>query len=148
MKKTIWFDLDGTLVNLYGVQNWLPMIQAYDPTPYAVAEPLVRFSHLARLLNMLQAQGYNIGVISWLAKNSTAEYDELVTETKRAYLRKHLPSVQFDAINIVPYGTLKDTFNNDFDFLFDDEEQNRENWTGEAYDAERLIEVLQELVRG
>lgn len=148
MKKTIWFDLDGTLVNLYGVQDWLPMIQAYDPTPYAVAKPLVRFSHLARLLNMLQGQGYNIGIISWLAKNSTAEYDGLVAETKRAYLRKRLPSVRFDTINIVPYGTLKDTFNNGFDFLFDDEEQNRENWTGEAYDAKDLIAVLQEMVRG
>lgn len=148
MKKTIWLDMDGTFVDLYGVENWLPMLQAYDPTPYAVAIPLVRFSHLARLLNQLQAQGYNIGVISWLAKNSTAEYDELVAETKRAYLRKHLPSVQFDAINIVPYGTLKNTFNNGYDFLFDDEEQNRENWTGEAYDAKDLIAVLQEMVRG
>lgn len=148
MKKTIWLDMDGTFVDLYGVENWLPMLQAYDPTPYAVAIPLVRFNHLARLLNKLQEQGYNIGVISWLAKNSTAEYDEKVAETKRAYLKKHLPSVQFDAINIVPYGTPKDNYNNGFDFLFDDEEQNRENWTGEAYDAKDLIAVLQEMVRG
>lgn len=148
MKKTIWLDMDGTFVSLYEVQNWLPMIQAYDPTPYRIAKPLVRLSHLARLLNKLQEQGYNIGVISWLAKNSTAEYDEKVAETKRAYLKKHLPSVQFDTINIVPYGTPKDNYNNGFDFLFDDEEQNRENWTGEAYDAKDLIAVLQEMVRG
>ena len=31
---------------------------------------------LARLLNKLQRNGYTIGVVSWLAKNSTEEYDE------------------------------------------------------------------------
>ena len=29
----IWFDMDGTIANLYGVENWLPMLRAYDPTP-------------------------------------------------------------------------------------------------------------------
>lgn len=146
--KTIWLDMDGTLVNLYGVENWLPMLRNSDPTPYAIAPTLVNFSHLARLLKALQKQGYNIGIISWLAKNSTREYDELVANVKREYLRRHLPSVVFDEIIIVPYGTEKNNFNNGFDFLFDDEEQNRETWTGESYEAERLIEVLQELVRG
>ncbi len=146
--KTIWLDMDGTLVNLYGVENWLPMLRNSDPTPYAIAPTLVNFSHLARLLKALQKQGYNIGIISWLAKNSTREYDEMVANVKREYLRRHLPSVVFDEIIIVPYGTEKNNFNNGFDFLFDDEEQNRETWTGESYEAERLIEVLQELVRG
>lgn len=145
--KTVWLDMDGTICNLYGVENWLPMLRNSDPTPYAIAPTLVNFSHLARLLKALQKQGYNIGIISWTAKNSTQEYDNLVAETKKEYLRRHLPSVEFDEIIIVPYGTLKDNYNNGFDYLFDDEKQNRDNWTGEAYEAERLIEILQEMVR-
>ena len=43
----IWFDMDGTIANLYGVENWLPMLRAYDPTPYANAVPLLRLSRLA-----------------------------------------------------------------------------------------------------
>lgn len=148
MNKTIWLDMDGTICNLYGVENWLPMLRNSDPTPYAIAPTLVNFSHLARLLKALQKQGYNIGIISWLCKGGSNEYNEMVTNIKREYLRRHLPSVDFDEIIIVPYGTEKNTFNNGFDFLFDDEEQNRENWTGESYEAERLIEVLQELARG
>jgi len=62
---TIWFDMDGTLADLYGVENWLPMLRASDPTPYMVARPLVNLSALARVLNRLQREGYEIGVISW-----------------------------------------------------------------------------------
>ena len=31
MIKELCFDLDGTLVDLYGVPNWLEKIRAYDP---------------------------------------------------------------------------------------------------------------------
>lgn len=148
MKKTIFLDMDGTFADLYGVQDWLPMLINSDPTPYAIAKPLVSFSHLAKLLNGLQRKGYSIGIISWLSKNGSNEYNELVAETKKAYLRKHLPSVVFDEIIIVPYGTEKNNFNNGYDFLFDDEEQNLRNWQGESYHASQLIEVLQEMLRG
>lgn len=148
IKKTIFLDMDGTFADLYGVQDWLPMLINSDPTPYAIAKPLVNFSHLAKLLNGLQRKGYNIGIISWLSKSGSDEYNELVTETKKAYLRKHLPSVAFDEIIIVPYGTEKNNFNNGYDFLFDDEEQNLQDWQGESYHASQLIEVLQEMLRG
>ena len=79
----ICFDLDGTIANLYGVENWLEMLNNRDETPYKEATPLVRMSSLARVLNRLQREGHEIGIISWLAKNSTADYDERVTTAKR-----------------------------------------------------------------
>lgn len=30
---TIWFDMDGTIADLYGVDGWLEMLIAEDPTP-------------------------------------------------------------------------------------------------------------------
>ena len=84
---TIWFDMDGTIADLYGVQNWLDYLIAKDALPYEVAKPLVRLSALARVLNNLQRKGFKVGVISWLAKNSTADYDEAVTEAENAVLR-------------------------------------------------------------
>ena len=68
---TIYFDMDGTIANLYGVENWLPKLQNEDASPYIDATPLVRLSTLARLLNRLQKNGHKIGIVSWLAKNST-----------------------------------------------------------------------------
>ena len=146
MNITINFDLDGTLVDLYGVENWLAYLLAEDTTPYEIAKPLVRFATLARRLNTLQRKGYNIAVITWLSKNGTAEYNEMVTATKLAYLAKHLPSVNWDRITVVPYGTPKENFcETPLDVLFDDEEHNRKNWTGRAYDVKNILEILAEM---
>lgn len=143
---TIWFDMDGTIANLYGVQNWLDYLMASDPTPYAIAKPLLRLNALARVLNNLQRKGYKVGVISWLAKNSTADYDEAVTKAKIDWLTKHLASVAFDEINIVRYGTPKHLFATcEADILFDDEEKNRNEWTGKAFDVNNILEVLKGL---
>jgi len=146
MKMTIWFDMDGTIADLYGVENWLPMLRANDPTPYLVARPLVNLSVLARMLNKLQKQGYEIGVISWTSKTGTPDYNAAVTAAKYAWLSKHLPSVDFDEIHVVPYGTPKQVFaHSDDDILFDDEAKNRENWTGLALDVTDIIGALKAL---
>ena len=143
---TIYFDMDGTIANLYGVNGWLDYLIAKDETPYAIAKPLLRLSLLARLLNRVQSKGIKIGIISWLAKNSNDEYDEAVTIAKLNWLKTHLPSVQFDEINIVPYGTPKESFSkSENDILFDDEKPNRENWTGKAFDEKMIIEILKAL---
>lgn len=146
MNTTIYFDMDGTIANLYGVENWLDYLRNNDETPYTIAEPLVRLASLARILNNLQRKGYKIGIISWLAKNSSTDYDEKVTKAKRAWLNKHLHSVKFDEINIVTYGTPKQTFaKTSNDILFDDEAKNRNDWTGKAFDVTNIIETLRGL---
>ena len=146
MKITINFDMDGTIADLYGVDNWLEMLIAEDAFPYETAEPLLRLSALARRLNSLQKNGYNLAVISWLSKSGTDEYNAEVEAVKRKWLAKHLPSVKWDAIHIVPYGTPKQDFcGNSLDILFDDEARNRENWTGRAYDVNNIMEILKEI---
>ena len=143
MTATIFFDMDGTIADLYGVENWLDYLIASDTLPYAVAKPLLRLSSLARVLNRLQREGYRIGVISWLSKSGTEEYNNAVTETKKNWLKKHLASVHFDEINIVKYGTPKQMFaRTENDILFDDEEKNRNNWTGKAFDVNAILEIL------
>ena len=141
--KIINFDMDGTIANLYGVTNWLDYLIAKDETPYAIAKPLVNMNVLARLLNKLQNKGYEINIISWLSKNSNSEYDEKVTKAKKNWLKKHLKSVKFDNVYIVPYGTPKHEIANGI--LFDDEERNRTAWNGVAYDVDNIIGVLKGL---
>jgi 5'(3')-deoxyribonucleotidase len=143
---TINFDMDGTIANLYGVENWLEYLEAEDATPYEIAIPLLRLSALAKRINNLQRKGYEIAIISWLSKGGSDEYNEAVTEAKLAWLAKHLPSVHWDYINIVPYGTPKQNFcESPLDILFDDEQRNRDNWTGRAYDVENILEILKEI---
>ena len=143
MERKIYFDMDGTIADLYGVDNWLEMIINEDATPYKIARPLVRMQSLARVLNRLQREGYKIGIVSWLSKNGSEAYEEAVAEAKREWLAKHLASVHFDYIDIIAYGTPKQ--NGRDGILFDDEEPNRNNWNGIAYDVNNIIEVLRTL---
>ena len=143
MKTTIWFDMDGTIANLYGVPGWLAYLQENDPTPSAKAEPMVNMTALAVKLNALQNMGYRVGVISWLSKSGTPAYDRAVTETKKTWLAQHLPTVEWDEVHIVRYGTPKQMFaHTTQDVLFDDELQNRQDWTGKAYNVDQILKVL------
>ncbi len=145
MKKEIWFDMDGTIANLYAVENWLNYLLDEDVFPYAEAAVMLNFSLFARLLNRLQAGGWKIGIISWTAKSGSEEYNLAVELTKRAWLAKHLPSVEWDEIRVVRYGTNK-YIECGGGILFDDEEGNREAWQDEAYSPDKIIEILKNLL--
>ena len=141
--RKIYFDMDGTIANLYAVEGWLSMLRAYDPTPYAQAVPMVNMSRLARYLHKAQRMGIAVGIISWLSKEPTEEYDQTVTLAKLEWLQSHLPSVEWDEIHIVAYGTPKTSFVTcEGCVLFDDEVGNREKWGELAYTPEEIFEVL------
>lgn len=143
MMNEINFDMDGTLANFYGVEGWLNDLINSNSRPYAIAKPLFNFSALARQIHRLQNLGYKVNIISWLSKSGTEAFNAEVTAVKMTWLAKHLPSVQFDRITIVEYGTPKSTCGNGI--LFDDEERNRNEWKGIAYDVENILEVLKGL---
>lgn len=143
MTKAINLDMDGTIVNFYGVEGWLACLEAEDARPYAEAKPLLNLSALARQLNKMQSNGWQINIISWLSKGGSDAFGEEVTAVKMAWLAKHLPSVHFDNISIVKYGTPKSTCGNGI--LFDDEEKNRNEWKGMAYDVDNILGVLRSL---
>jgi len=144
--KEIWFDMDGTIANLYAVEGWLDYLRSEDVYPYANAETMMNFSLLARLLNRLQEKGWKIGIISWTSKNGSEVYNLAVEVAKRAWLARHLPSVEWDEIKVVRYGTNKwETCGGGI--LFDDEERNRNDWKENAYSPDMIMEILKTLVR-
>lgn len=145
MIKAIYFDMDGTIADLYGVEGWLDDLIAENVRPYAEAKPLVNLSLLARYIHKAQAKGYTLGVISWLSKSGSDAYNEAVTAVKREWLAKHLPSVEWDEIHIVKYGTPKSTCRSCPGILFDDEEKNLNEWGAGAVIASSLLEVLRNL---
>lgn len=140
MKKAIYFDMDGTIANLYAVDGWLNDLIAENTRPYAQAVPMVNMNLLARRLNALQKAGYTIGIISWLSKNGTKAYGDKVAKVKKQWLKKHLASVHFDEIHIVAYGTPKETLG--AGIIFDDEEQNRTHWGEGAYEPKDIFTIL------
>lgn len=149
MTKSIFFDMDGTIANFYGVEGWLDCLMNSDPKPYKEAKPLVNMNVLARTLNALQKDGYTIGIVSWLSKSGTPQFNEIVTEVKKEWLNRHLKSVQWDEIHIIPYGTPKSSVVSIHGgYLFDDEKPNRNEWRkdgGMAFNEDVIIETLKEL---
>ena len=145
----VYFDMDGTIADLYGVEGWLDMLQNRNPTPYKVAKPLVDMRVLARMLHELQKCGIEVGIISWLSKSGDSAYNEAVTHAKLKWLKTHLKSVEFNEIHILPYGTPKSSVASPHARLFDDEPQNRIEFRGNdrlAYDVGNIIAVLKNLL--
>lgn len=149
MTKTLVFDMDGTIANLYGVENWLEMLRAEDPTPYIVAQPMYDMDTLKVILEMLKLQGWTIAITSWLSMGSTREYDKLVRQAKREWLERY--DFPFDEIHLVAYGTTKANCtrkNGGYQILVDDNEKVRNGWNlgGTINANENILEKLVELL--
>ena len=144
-KKIINLDCDGTWIDLYGVNGWLADLRSHKTRPYDEAKPLVNLSHLARVLNILQKSGWEINIISWTSKDPSLDYHRAVINAKIKWLKKHIPSVKWNNIYIIPYGTPKSSVSTGF--LFDDEENNRIEWGIEnSFNEKNLIQNLKKLI--
>ena len=147
--KTLVFDMDGTIANLYGVDRWLDMLRAEDPTPYRIANPIYDIETLNALLRLLKRKGWRIVVTTWLAKGSTKHYDNLVRMAKLEWLEMH--NFPFDEVHMVKYGTTKANCTRHyggFQILVDDNEKVRKGWTlGDTINAnENILKELEKLL--
>ena len=151
--KMICFDMDGTIADLYSVENWLPMLRAFDPTPYQMAEPMWDMAELASLLTQCQSIGIEIRIITWLSKESTPEYDRAVRTAKREWLEAQ--GFPFDHFHGVKYGATKaDSIRrylgeDETAILFDDNAKVRKGWhLGETYDPTEvgICDILREIL--
>ena len=150
MNKTLVFDMDGTIADLYKVNGWFEDLRNYNPRPYNEAEPMYDMEVLVAVLLALKNFGWKIVVTSWLAKESTKEYDEMVRVAKRSWLTRY--NFPADEIHFVKYGTTKANCTRKiggFQILVDDNEQVRRGWhLGETINAnenilEKLIDLLE-----
>jgi len=146
MNKTLVFDMDGTIADLYGVEGWLNMLRNEDATPYEVATPIYPTFALNAVLYALKNKGWKIAVTSWLAMGSTKAYDKKVRTAKKEWLERM--GFPYDEIHLVKYGTTKANCTRKlggFQILVDDNEKVRKGWKlGGTIDANKNI--LDELV--
>ena len=153
MEKILVFDMDGTIADLYGVDNWLEDLRAENPRPYVEAKPLYATDILNPLLEIFKDNGWKIVVTTWLAKDSSKEYDELVRNAKLAWLEKY--EFPYDEIHLVKYGTTKTNCTRKlggFQVLVDDNDMVRKGWhLGDVINAnenivEQLFDLLEETI--
>lgn len=150
VEKAIVFDMDGTIVNLYSVLDWLEKLRSYDATPYSAAKPIYNAEELVPLIIELKDRGFRIIVTSWLSKESTKEYDAAVRNAKKKWLATY--GFPYDEIHLVKYGTPKTKCSRGkakYQILVDDNAEVRSKWTlGATIDAnENIIPVLKALLK-
>lgn len=148
---TVYFDMDGTIADLYSVENWLSKLRAEDATPYRDARPMCDMKEILPKLEQLQYLGIKVGILSWCSKQATKEYNAAVRKEKRKWLKEQLPGFKFDEIHIVQYGTPKEKVAKDDGWLIDDEEWNRFQWElqrGDSFDPEKetIVEILDKIL--
>lgn len=150
MNKMICFDMDGTIADFYSVPHWLEKLHMEDASPYLEAKPLWDMEALRQVLLDLISTGWEIRVISWLARDSSEEYKEAVRRAKRAWLRMY--NFPAEKIHLVAYGTTKaDCVRRATTaaILIDDNQKVRDGWhLGETIDpqAVNLIDELKKLL--
>lgn len=144
--NTVYFDMDGTIANLYGVNNWLNKLRSEDISPYEEAMPLVNAIKFQILINRIKRKGYKVGVISWTSKGGKSKYNKQVAQAKRQWLEKTFPRIVFDEVHVVKYGTNKSSVAfNPKGILFDDDETVRKDWRGIAFSPDMIEKILSSL---
>lgn len=106
MSKKIYFDLDGTLADLYNRKNWLDDIENERSGVFKDLPTIVNFDDsFFLLIDELLRDGWGMGVITWTPMQASPEYEEVCRQEKLEWIRENLPFVT--EINIVPYGVPK-----------------------------------------
>ena len=153
MVKVICWDMDGTIANLYGVDDWLGKLDAHDPSPYAEAAPMWDMARLSNLVSELMKKGIVICITTWLSRTATEEYKKQVRTAKREWLTRN--NFPYDHFYGVRYGATKaDSVRHllaegEEAILVDDSAKVRAGWhLGETIDPTKtnILEWLESLI--
>ncbi len=103
--KKIYFDMDGTVADLYGTDGWLEKIRSEESGLFENLEPMYDMLKIECLCLDMIEQGTSINVITWTPMFASSEYIAQVAEEKRKWLAQYMPYVS--EIHILEYGTPK-----------------------------------------
>ncbi len=103
--KMICFDMDGTIADLYAVNNWESDLRDNNVRPYSEADPIFDMEALVEVLNELKQKGVEIRIITWGAKDSSKEFLQRTKAAKKEWLDSF--DFPYNKIHCVQYGTPK-----------------------------------------
>jgi len=128
MKKIrVYLDMDGTIADLYGQENWLEMLENEKVGAFINCKPL---TDMATLESHFPADEYEITILSMTPKHASKEYCEQVIKEKNEWLNKYFPGLTKRIY--MPYGNNKNLKNSRNAILVDDSAEIRKNYRGTA----------------
>lgn len=133
MKGYIWFDMDGTIYDLYKIPNWLEMLRAGDMSVFSYDDRARKsLTRIREAIRALMAQGWEVGVITWAPMHVEADtltFDEC-WEQKYSWIERNFPELAKN-FYCVEYGDPKANWvlwNDRPNILIDDNKMVRADW--------------------
>lgn len=93
MSVKIYFDLDGTVYNLYGVTEWEPKLRAENPNVFKEGSFIGNHKDFTDICGKLLEKGVQFGVITWLPMQASPEYELECAKVKRQWVERYIPFV-------------------------------------------------------
>ena len=125
MKTVVYLAMDGTIANLYGIENWLGRLRNEDSTIFTECETLITEK---ALFDLYPVEKYEIRILSMTPKKATKRYCMSVIAQKNEWLDIHFPHIKKRIY--LPYGHNKNLKNSVNKILIDDSEIIRNNFRG------------------
>lgn len=133
MKKIVYFDMDGTIADLYGVENVFKRLDALDASVYLEAEPIQEYIQMIRDFHHM---GYEVNILSCLGMISEEVFDKNTKENKDKWLDKYVGCEYINKRIYIPNTKHKEEYIDAIGILVDDDERVLVNW---PYDRIRAI---------
>lgn len=99
----IFFDMDGTMVDLYGVKKWLSMLRQERTTPFSIAKPLYDVDVLHDVLQNLHNLSHIKLFICTKTPPGSPRYTVAVQNAKLQWLDKYNLLHYFNKVIFCPY---------------------------------------------
>ena len=125
--KKVYLDMDGTIANLYAIQNWLERLINEDQNIFKECDPLITENDL---FNLFPQSEYDITILSMTPYKCSKSYHDNVIAQKNYWLDKHFPLLKKRIYK--KYGGNKNLKNSENAILIDDNEIIRKNFKGIA----------------
>ena len=131
----IFFDLDGTLADLYKVEGWLESLRSNDWSVYRKCAPRHNYQRINTAIEALIENGWQVGVITWASKGIGWGKDlDKIAEVKFDWLCEFFPALANGHFACLPYGRRKADFAEEINscyevaYLVDDNKEVRQEW--------------------
>lgn len=124
--NTIYFDMDGTIADLYTVSNVFTRLDSFDATPYSEALPIEKN---ISLLKDYKSKGYKVVILSCLSKITNDKMDKDTCTNKDKWLNRYVGKEYIDERIYIPYTKHKEDYVKESGILVDDDATIRQNWS-------------------
>lgn len=126
MNKVVYFDMDGTIADLYGVSDCFKRLDNMDAAVYSEAKPIDKYINM---LKEFHTMGYKVVILSALGMVSSKQFDEDTIRNKGIWLDTYVGKEYIDERIYIPNTKHKELYQLfGKGILVDDDDRVLMNW--------------------